>query len=39
VGYASGDIPQIPANYILLNQVAVIGVSFRQCAQHGKTPT
>lgn len=36
VGYSSGEIPQIPANYILLKQVSVIGVSFRQCAQ--KTP-
>lgn len=33
VGYSSGGIPQIPANYILLKQVSVTGVSFRQCAQ------
>jgi NADPH2:quinone reductase len=34
VGYASGSIPQIPANYILLKQVSVIGVSYRQHVQH-----
>ena len=34
VGYSSGEIPQIPANYLLLKQVSVIGVSFRQCAQN-----
>lgn len=33
VGYSSGGISQIPANYILLKQVSVTGVSFRQCAQ------
>lgn len=33
VGYASGEIQQIPANYVLLKQVSVVGVSFRQCAQ------
>lgn len=33
VGYSSGEIPQMPANYILLKQVSAIGVSFRQCAQ------
>jgi NADPH2:quinone reductase len=33
VGYSSGEIPQIPANYVLLKQVSVTGVSFRQCAQ------
>lgn len=36
VGYSSGEIPHIPANYILLKQVSIVGVSFRQCAQ--KTP-
>lgn len=34
VGYSSGEIPQIPGNYVLLKQVSVIGVSFRQCAQN-----
>jgi NADPH2:quinone reductase len=33
VGYSSGEIPQIPCNYILLKQVSVMGVSYRQCAQ------
>jgi len=33
VGYASGEIPLIPGNYVLLKQVDVRGVSFRQCAQ------
>ena len=33
VGYSSGAIPQIPGNYILLKQVSVTGVSFRQCSQ------
>lgn len=33
VGYSSGEIPQIPGNYVLLKQVSVTGVSFRQCAQ------
>jgi NADPH2:quinone reductase len=34
VGYSSGEIPQIPANYVLLKQVSVVGVSFRQCVQN-----
>lgn len=37
VGYSSGEIPLVPGNYLLLKQVSVTGVSFRQCAQ--QTPT
>lgn len=33
VGYSSGEIPQIPGNYVLLKQVSVTGVSFRMCSQ------
>lgn len=33
VGYASRQIPAIPGNYLLLKQVAAIGVSYRQFAQ------
>ena len=34
VGYASGDIPRIPLNLVLLKGVHILGFQFRDFAEH-----
>ena len=34
VGYASGDIPRIPLNLVLLKGVEILGFQFRDFAEH-----
>jgi NADPH:quinone reductase len=37
VGYASGTIPRIPLNLVLLKGIAILGFEFRSWAQHEQT--